>query len=76
MLFVGVSFWSINTDSPTETIVVIINPNIGTLIAENREEEIVTELDPEREDRYDLGDFLWGQVEQGGHRLLPPLKKK
>lgn len=55
---------------------VIINPNIGTLIAESREEEIVTELDLEREDRYDLGDFLWSLAEQGGHRLLPPLRKK
>ncbi len=55
---------------------VIVNPNIGTLIAENREEEIVTELDPEREDRYDLGDFLWERAKQGGSSLLPPLKKK
>ena len=53
----------------------IINPNIGNLILENRENEIETELDLDRKDKYDLGEFLWNLAKEG-HQLLPPLKKK
>ena len=53
----------------------IINPNIGNLILENRENEIETELDLGRKDKYDLGEFLWNLAKEG-HQLLPPSKKK
>ncbi len=53
----------------------IINPNIGSLILENRENEIETELDLDRKDKYDLGEFLWNLANEG-NQLLPPLKKK
>ena len=53
----------------------IINPNIGSLILENRENEIETELDLDRKDKYDLGEFLWNLANEE-NQLLPPLKKK
>ena len=53
----------------------ILNHNIGTLILENRENEIETELDLEREDKYDLGEFLWERAKDGSS-LLPPIKNK
>lgn len=52
---------------------VMINPNIATLIKEGKENEIVTELDPSREDQYGIPDILWGLCQQGG-AWLPPLK--
>ena len=53
----------------------ILNPDIGTLILENRENEIETELDLERKDKYNLGEFLWERAKEESP-LLPPLKKK
>ena len=53
----------------------IINPNIGTLIRENRENEIETELNLDRKDKYDLGEFLWERAKEESP-LLPPLKDK
>lgn len=52
---------------------VMINPAIATLIKEGRENEIVTELDPNRADQYGIPDILWGLCKQGG-AWLPPLK--
>lgn len=52
---------------------VMINPTIATLIKEGRENEIVTELDPNRADQYGMPDILWGLCKQGG-AWLPPLK--
>ena len=52
---------------------VILNHNIGTLILEKRENEIETELDLEREDKYDLGEFLWERAKEKSP-LLPPIK--
>lgn len=52
---------------------VMINPAIATLIKEGRENEIVTELDPNRADQYGMPDILWGLCKQGG-AWLPPLK--
>ena len=54
---------------------VILNHNIGTLILEKRENEIETELDLEREDKYDLGEFLWERAKEKSP-LLPPIKNK
>ena len=53
----------------------ILNPDIGTLILENRENDIETELDLERKDKYNLGEFLWERAKEESP-LLPPLKKK
>lgn len=52
---------------------VMINPAIATLIKEGREEDIITELDPTREDQYGMPDILWGLCQQGG-AWLPPVK--
>ncbi len=54
---------------------VILNPNIGTLILENRENEIETELDLEKAGKYDLGEFLLNRAKEESP-LMPPLKKK
>ena len=53
----------------------IIITHKGSLIIENRENEIETELDLDRKDKYDLGEFLWNLANEG-NQLLPPLKKK
>ncbi len=52
---------------------VLINPALVRLIREGREQEIVTELDPGRADRYQLPEHLWHQNLQG-LSYLPPVK--
>lgn len=54
---------------------VMINPTIATLMANDRENEIVTVLDPSKEDHYGIPDLLWGMCVQGG-AWLPPLAGK
>ena len=52
---------------------VMINPALVALIRSGREAEIVTELDPEKADRYGIPDTLWQQCLMG-LSYLPPLK--
>ncbi len=52
---------------------VLINPNIATLIKDGRTDEIVTELDPDKADRYGIPDYLWQVCVRGG-AWLPPVK--
>jgi 2,4-dienoyl-CoA reductase-like NADH-dependent reductase (Old Yellow Enzyme family) len=52
---------------------VMINPTLATLIKEGKENEIITELDPDRADQYGMPDILWGLCQQGG-AWLPPVK--
>lgn len=52
---------------------VMINPNIATLIKDGKTDEIVTELDPDKADRYGIPDYLWQLCIQGG-AWLPPVK--
>lgn len=52
---------------------VMINANIATLLKENRDTEIVSELDPNRKDQYGMPDLLWSLCQQGGP-WLPPVK--
>lgn len=54
---------------------VMINPTIGTLMANGREDEIVTTLDPTKADHYGIPDFLWSRCVEGGE-WLPPLAGK
>ncbi|QIA77834.1 NADH-dependent flavin oxidoreductase [Rodentibacter caecimuris] len=54
---------------------VMINPNIATLIRENRTQEIVTELDPNKTDHYGIPNRLWEMCITGG-TWLPPVKGK
>lgn len=54
---------------------VMINPNIGDLIANGEEADIITRLDPEQEDRYRIPSALWAACLQGP-AYLPPLKDK
>ncbi|STZ77308.1 NADH-dependent flavin oxidoreductase [Bergeriella denitrificans] len=52
---------------------VLINPDFATLIYQGRENEIATEIDPERTDRYGYADYLW-QLQLMAPAFLPPLK--
>ncbi|VEG13452.1 NADH-dependent flavin oxidoreductase [Moraxella cuniculi] len=52
---------------------VMLNPNVATLLKENRDSEIITELDPTQADQYGIPDVLWGYCQQG-EAWLPPLK--
>lgn len=54
---------------------VMINPNIATLIRENRTGEIVTELDPAKADHYGIPSRLWAMSIEGA-AWLPPVKGK
>lgn len=54
---------------------VMINPTIATLIKEDKENEIVTTLDPEKADQYGIKGILWDLCKNGG-AWLPPLKGK
>lgn len=54
---------------------VMINPNLATLIRENRTDEIVTELDPTKADHYGIPSRLWAFCIAGG-AWLPPVKGK
>lgn len=52
---------------------VMMNPDLATLIANGREAEIVTEIDPNKADRYRIPANLWAQNMQ--HlAYLPPVK--
>ena len=55
---------------------VMINPHIATQIREGREDEIETQLDPTRADRYGLPDTLWEFASSGTQSWLPPVKDK
>ena len=55
---------------------VMINPHIATQIREGREDEIETQLDPTRADRYGLPDTLWEFASSGTQAWLPPVKDK
>lgn len=52
---------------------VMINPTLATLIKEEKTQEIITALDPEKADHYQIPDMLWGLCVQGG-AWLPPVK--
>ena len=52
---------------------IIINPDIANLISEGREDEIVTELDINKPDRYNIPELLWEMCKKGSP-ILPPLK--
>ena len=52
---------------------IIINPDIANLISEGREDEIVTELDINKPDRYNIPELLW-EICKKGSPILPPLK--
>lgn len=52
---------------------VMINPTIATLIVNGRENDIVSELDPDKADHYGIPDLLWGMCVKGG-AWLPPVK--
>lgn len=54
---------------------VMINPNLATLIRENRTDEIVIELDPTKADHYGIPNRLWEFCIAGG-AWLPPVKGK
>lgn len=54
---------------------VMINPNIATLIRENRLQEIISELDPNKPDHYGIPNRLWEMCKAGG-AWLPPVKGK
>lgn len=55
---------------------VMINPDLVTLMAEGRDAEILTELDPSREDYYRIPDRIWEMSLQGNMAWLPPVKGK
>ena len=55
---------------------VMINPHIATQIREGREDEIETQLDPTRADRYGFPDTLWEFASSGTQAWLPPVKDK
>lgn len=52
---------------------VMINPNLATLLKEGRDEEIISELDPNKADHYQIPSRLWNYCLQGLDGL-PPLK--
>ncbi|MCQ9328829.1 NADH-dependent flavin oxidoreductase [Pelistega suis] len=54
---------------------VMINPTIGTLMANGREDEIVSTLDSTKADHYGIPDFLWSRCVEGGE-WLPPIEGK
>ncbi|WP_032092288.1 NADH-dependent flavin oxidoreductase [Necropsobacter rosorum] len=53
---------------------VMLNPTIGSLLAQGREDEIVSALDPAKADHYDIPDLLWSMCVKGGSAWLPPLR--
>ena len=55
---------------------VMINPHIATQTREGREDEIETQLDPTRADRYGFPDTLWEFASSGTQSWLPPVKDK
>ena len=54
---------------------VMINPNLATLLADGREADIQTELDPTRTDHYGIPSRLWQRCLEG-YAWLPPVKGK
>ncbi|MFZ7342743.1 NADH-dependent flavin oxidoreductase [Avibacterium volantium] len=52
---------------------IMINPNLATLIAEGKIQEIITALDPEQPDHYRIPDHLWSLCVKGSP-WLPPVK--
>ena len=50
---------------------VMLNPTIGTLLAEGRVDEIVSELDPTQADHYGIPDMLWEMCIKGSPWLPP-----
>lgn len=52
---------------------VMINPNIGTLLKNGQDDQIVSTLDPQKDDHYGIPDMLWGFCQQGG-QWLPPVQ--
>ena len=52
----------------------MINPTIATLIKNGKENEIVTELDPDKADKYGIPSFLWDLCLNKNSGWLPPLK--
>ncbi len=53
----------------------MINPTIATLIKNGKENEIVTELDPKKDDKYGIPSFLWDLCLTNAD-WLPPVKGK
>ncbi|HHW7506885.1 TPA: NADH-dependent flavin oxidoreductase [Mannheimia haemolytica] len=51
----------------------MMNPNFAELIAQGKEDQIQTELDPTRPDRYAIPPHLWAMC-QKGNNWLPPVK--
>ncbi|QLB21358.1 NADH-dependent flavin oxidoreductase [Vespertiliibacter pulmonis] len=54
---------------------VMLNPQIATLLATGRENEVITELDPYKKDQYGIPDNLWTNCVQG-LAWLPPVVGK
>ncbi|NEN75136.1 NADH-dependent flavin oxidoreductase [Pelistega sp. NLN82] len=54
---------------------IMLNPSFAHLIKSGREDEIITELDPEKADHYGIPDVLWDFCLQG-ETWLPPIKGK
>ncbi|URL01288.1 NADH-dependent flavin oxidoreductase [Avibacterium sp. 20-126] len=52
---------------------IMINPNLATLIAQGKTQEIITALDPEQPDHYRIPDYLWSLCIKGSP-WLPPVK--
>ncbi|TNG92402.1 NADH-dependent flavin oxidoreductase [Pasteurellaceae bacterium USgator11] len=52
---------------------VMMNPDLATLIANGRETEIITEIDPDKADRYRIPSNLW-QQNMKHLAYLPPVK--
>lgn len=52
---------------------VMMNPHLGTRLYGAKAEEIVTALDPDKEDHYGIPDPLWGMCMKG-EGWLPPVK--
>ena len=50
---------------------VMLNPTIGTLLAEGRVYEIVSELNPTQADHYGIPDMLWEMCSKGSPWLPP-----
>lgn len=52
---------------------IMMNPHLGTKLFECKAEEIVTELDLDKDDHYDIPEPLWNMC-KNGEDWLPPVK--
>lgn len=54
---------------------IMMNPNLGELIASGKEDQIIREIDLQKEDHYAMPDPLWDMCTQAMN-WLPPVKGK